>query len=265
MPTLAASSAPTAQYPFQVSSVTLSNTLVPTERSDDGEDAKQDEDLSDDAIAALLREAEERLRAQALVCPSTSHPSSLSLVSGQPELATSLPKLNPGTLPKPYILTQRNISRTVPETHVTPSNAALGAHNITDPVVVRRKLKEDEKEATAGSKWFDMPRTNLTPSIKRDLQLLAMRGVLDPKRHYKQNVLKGFPTYSQMGTVIEGNTEFFSSRLTRKERKQTILEEIVSSHETTQRFKRKTAEIDAKKRAGKKRFYKAKVEKHRKY
>ena len=59
-----------------------------------------------------------------------------------------------------------------------------------------------------------------------------------------------------MGTVIEGNTEYFSSRLTKRERKQTILEEVLSSENTIARFKRKQAEIDLDRRSGKKAHYK---------
>lgn len=43
-----------------------------------------------------------------------------------------------------------------------------------------------------------MPRTDLTPELKRDLQLLKMRGVIDPKRFYKKDKQAGFPKYSQV-------------------------------------------------------------------
>ena len=59
--------------------------------------------------------------------------------------------------------------------------------------------------------WFGLPRTDLNPETKRDFQLLKMRGVLDPKRFYKKDSGKAAaPEYSQIGTVIEGPTEFYS-------------------------------------------------------
>ena len=43
-------------------------------------------------------------------------------------------------------------------------------------------LNPQDKKATSGSEWYNLPRTSLTPELKRDLQLLKMRSVLDPKR-----------------------------------------------------------------------------------
>ena len=63
-----------------------------------------------------------------------------------------------------------------------------------------------------------MPRTEITPQIRRDLQLLKLRNVLDPKRHYRKDDSKGFPKYFQTGKIVDGPTEFFSARLTKKER-----------------------------------------------
>lgn len=100
-----------------------------------------------------------------------------------------------------------------------------------------------------------MPRTNLTPELKRDLQLIKMRGVLDPHRHYKKDN-SAFPEYSQAGTVIEGNTEFFSSRLKKKDRKRTLVEEVMADEDSRRRFKNKYEEIQTKNRSGKKEFFK---------
>lgn len=78
-----------------------------------------------------------------------------------------------------------------------------------------------------------MPKTDLTPELRRDLQLLKMRNVLDPKRHYKKDNKKGdVPAFSQVGTIIEGATEFYSSRLKNKDRKQTMLEEVIARNRT---------------------------------
>lgn len=103
-----------------------------------------------------------------------------------------------------------------------------------------------------------MPKTELTPELRRDLQLLKMRNVLDPKRHYKKdNSRNDLPAFSQVGTVIEGATEFYSSRLNKKERKQTILEEVIAQEQDSGRFKRKYEDISKAKTSGKKNFYKA--------
>lgn len=84
-----------------------------------------------------------------------------------------------------------------------------------------------------------------------------MRSVLDPKRHYKKEGSKPkIPEFSQVGTIIEGPTEFFSARLTNKDRKRTLVEEVLEGEKATQRFKSKYNEIQEAKTSGKKAHYK---------
>jgi hypothetical protein len=115
------------------------------------------------------------------------------------------------------------------------------------------------KRATAGSDWYNLPRTTLTPELKRDLQLLRLRSVLDPHRHYKKDNdrLNQVPEFSQVGTIIEGPTEYFSSRLTNKERKRTFAEEVLAGEKANGRFKSKYREIQKGKVSGKRAHYKA--------
>lgn len=102
-----------------------------------------------------------------------------------------------------------------------------------------------------------MPKTEITTSLKRDLQLIEMRNVLDPHRHYKKNNRKGkLPTFSQIGTVVEGPTEWFSGRINRKDRSKTFAEEEMRNEAATGRFKRKYNEIQESKTSGKKAHYK---------
>lgn len=97
----------------------------------------------------------------------------------------------------------------------------------------------------------------MTPELKRDLQLIRMRSVLDPKRHYKKENGKAKPPeYSQVGTIIEGPTEFFSNRITKKDRKKNFVEETLALERGTKRFQAKYRDIQANKTSGKKSFYK---------
>lgn len=115
-----------------------------------------------------------------------------------------------------------------------------------------------EKKATAGSDWFNLPKTELTPELSRDLKLLKMRGVLDPHRHYKKmNSKSDVPAFSQVGTIIEGPTEYYNGRLNNKDRKKTFVEEVLAQEQQTGRFKKKYNEIQKTKTSGKKAFYKA--------
>ena len=89
-----------------------------------------------------------------------------------------------------------------------------------------------------------------------------MRGVLDPKRHYKKEGTKlKVPEFSQVGTIIEGPTEVFSGRLSSKDRKRTFVEEVMNTEKASGRFKNKYGEIQAAKTSGKKAHYKALKEK----
>lgn len=103
-----------------------------------------------------------------------------------------------------------------------------------------------------------MPRTNIEdPKVKREFQMLRLRGILDPKKHFKKDTRKDpFPQYSQMGTLIEGPTEYYSARVARKERRQTLVEEVLASGEANNKFKAKYDKIQEKKMSGKKAHYK---------
>ena len=84
-----------------------------------------------------------------------------------------------------------------------------------------------------------------------------MRDVLDPKRHYKKEGSKPqIPEYSQVGTIIEGPTEYFSARLSNRDRKRTLVEEVLAGERTSGRFKSKYNEIQEAKTSGKKAHYK---------
>jgi uncharacterized protein YdhG (YjbR/CyaY superfamily) len=104
----------------------------------------------------------------------------------------------------------------------------------------------------------------LTDEFKRDFTLIKHRNVLDPHRHYKKDK-SGIPEFSSMGTVIEGNTEFFNARINKKDRKKTILEEILADKSGTARFKRKFEDIQQSKKSGKKEYYKNLKEARNKY
>jgi hypothetical protein len=83
-----------------------------------------------------------------------------------------------------------------------------------------------------------------------------MREMLDPKRHYKKAGKFKIPEYSQMGTIIEGPTEFFSSRLNKGDRRKTLVDEALEAEDRSKRFKTKYLETQKKKQSGKKAFYK---------
>jgi|SRR5579871_6638515 len=99
-----------------------------------------------------------------------------------------------------------------------------------------------------------MPATEITPTLKRDLTLLQMRDVLDPKRHYRASS-KTLPKYFQTGRIIESPHEFFSARIKKKDRKETIVQELLADQKSREYFKRKYNEIQEKSTSGGKKWY----------
>jgi hypothetical protein len=117
----------------------------------------------------------------------------------------------------------------------------------------------------AGADWFNLPRTSNDPQTKRDLQMIKLRSVLAMgKQHFKKDTRRDpFPEFSQIGTLVEGPTEFYSARLTKKERKRTLVEEVLSSGQALSKFKSKYNEIQERKSSGKKAHYKKVVARRR--
>ncbi|KAF4467579.1 hypothetical protein FALBO_5558 [Fusarium albosuccineum] len=196
-------------------------------------------DISDDQVDELLRKAEQRLK---------NGSASADLV----------PAAAGGVKPD---------AGTVVQHQQQPANSSSSSGSKKSDLSVRAPPQpqmgpKTKEKTTAGSDWFDLPKTNLTPEFKRDWQLLRMRGILDPKNQ-KKALRASAPEYSQVGEIIAGPTEFYSARLTRKERKGSMLEEVMSSYDSN-KFTNKYAGIQKQKSSGKKGFYKKLVAQRRK-
>ncbi|KAK9871297.1 hypothetical protein WA026_011566 [Henosepilachna vigintioctopunctata] len=109
-----------------------------------------------------------------------------------------------------------------------------------------KKLREErrkEREKTKGSKWFGLGAPEITEEVKRDLEILQMRSVLDPKRFYKKNDNKVLPKYFQIGKVMDSPLDYYSNRLTNKERKKTLVDELMADAQFKKYSKAKYVEI----------------------
>ncbi|CAL7947870.1 unnamed protein product [Xylocopa violacea] len=111
------------------------------------------------------------------------------------------------------------------------------------------EMRRKERSKTKGSDWFNMRAPELTPEVKHDLEVLQMRSVLDPKRFYKKNDLKTLPKFFQVGKVMDSPLDYYSGRLVKKERKKTIVDELMADAQFSKYNKRKYKEIiDEKKK-----------------
>lgn len=105
-----------------------------------------------------------------------------------------------------------------------------------------------ERALTKGKKWFNLPATEMTEEVKHDLEVMQMRSVLDPKHFYKKVNSKALPKYFQIGKVVDSPLDFYDGRLTKKERKRTIVDELMADAEFAKFNKRKYKEIVDEKR-----------------
>ncbi|KAL6051647.1 Deoxynucleotidyltransferase terminal-interacting protein 2 [Balamuthia mandrillaris] len=125
---------------------------------------------------------------------------------------------------------------------------ALHKRETAPPLDSRKEKKKEKKPETAGRGWFDLPAPEMTAELKRDLQMIRLRNYMDPKQHYKRIPKRG-PKYFQIGTIVDGPTDFYSSRVPKRDRKRTIVEEVMADEQARQWAKRKFSELQRSKQA----------------
>ncbi|PGH27925.1 hypothetical protein AJ80_00475 [Polytolypa hystricis UAMH7299] len=216
----------------------------------------EETELSDEQIQKLLQEAEARLLQSVSVVSDSLTQADSNSKRGPNSLR--IPTLDNYIVERPYVSEKDNIA-TIDKPRVVPASDKKLADTIRTVVSEAPGPSQDNNaKPTSGPEWFNLPKTDLTPQLKRDLQLLRMRSVLDPKRHYKKDNGKFKPPeYSQVGTIVEGPTEFFSARISNKDRRKTFVEEALSTETSNGRFKRKYGEIQDAKTSGRKAHYKS--------
>lgn len=124
-------------------------------------------------------------------------------------------------------------------------NSAIYDPNINAaPPLIPAKSK---REKTLGKGWFDMKPATLDGSMKGDIKMVEMRNYLDPKRFYKNP--DKIKKVLHVGTVVEGAAEYTTNRMTKKERKQSLVGEIIADKQIKEYTKRKYVEIQQEKEA----------------
>ncbi|NXT78976.1 TDIF2 protein, partial [Zapornia atra] len=112
-----------------------------------------------------------------------------------------------------------------------------------------KKQRRAEREKTTGDGWFGMKAPEITSELKNDLKVLKMRASLDPKHFYKKNDRDGLPKYFQVCPVVDSPIDFYHSRIPKKQRKRTIVEELLADSEFRRYNKKKYQEIMSEKAA----------------
>mmetsp|Transcript_8451 Transcript_8451/g.14342 ORF Transcript_8451/g.14342 Transcript_8451/m.14342 type:complete len:225 (+) Transcript_8451:94-768(+) len=132
-------------------------------------------------------------------------------------------------------------------------NSALYTPSVqTAPSVDKAKASAKKN---LGKGWFDIEPATMTDDLKRDIKIIQMRNYLDSKRFYKNPDRTGKVLH--VGTVVGGFADSKSSRLTRKERKQSILDEVLADKKITKYSKDKYLAIQKEKSNKRKTFKKS--------
>lgn len=123
--------------------------------------------------------------------------------------------------------------------------------------LAKENKNKNQHVGPTNEEWFTLP----TPTgefahrVQRDLQLIKHRASLDPKRHYKKEKWNP-PERFAVGTIVEDKSEYFSGRLPRKQRGETMLSTLLKDTDSRSYLKRKYGEIQNEKRG--RRFGKSK-------
>uniref|UniRef100_A0A0M3HXD1 Fcf2 domain-containing protein n=1 Tax=Ascaris lumbricoides TaxID=6252 RepID=A0A0M3HXD1_ASCLU len=203
----------------------------------DRNEKQNDGDAADENVAVNVEETRKKRRKKSkeensYSTTTISHPCKSSAVASF--IGISEDKAIKELLAKSII--QPGFEKILGEGHKPMSRRALAR---------QRKVVPAERERTKGQDWFDLPATEMTEERVRDLQIIQMRDALDTKTHYKRNDRSVLPKYFQVGTIVENKADFYSSRIPKKQRKRTIVEELMADEEFQTKQKKKYDEIKA--------------------
>ena len=122
------------------------------------------------------------------------------------------------------------------------ASTSLEGTGMVQPLHTSRKAKKQLKPDTASAAWGHMTAKELTPELKRDLQIIRMRGVLDPKRFYRSSDMKKeLPKYFQVGTLIGGAEDAGA----KKKPGGTMLQDVMGDAKIRKRTKEQFGKIQA--------------------
>ena len=122
----------------------------------------------------------------------------------------------------------------------------------TVPPLVPRKKRMREDDDTAGPKWFNMKRPELTPEIIHDVNAMRLRSHLNPKKFYKKKDIEDMPKYFQIGTVMPSPFEPKSHSLEKSSRRKPLVEQLLEDDSQLNFSRKKWLEVrEARKRLNK--------------
>lgn len=112
------------------------------------------------------------------------------------------------------------------------------------PAPLSKKKQPGKRKAASnsGPGWFGLQSAPLTASNRRELEILQLQPYLMEQQRMKRPDRKGIPSFFQIGRVVEGAQEFYSSRIPKKQRQRSFIDELISDSAFKSRVIKKTSE-----------------------
>lgn len=221
------------------------NLLRKEQDNDDDDDDEAEDDEEEDKVGEKQKKtgaAEKNLKKGLVVKPSLAFTALNDKLMSAGRVSSVRLNLKPSTSSSSSGSSNNNKDR---RNAVEEAQANSDIYNSSKIAAPPLQPPMDTKKKTLGKGWFDLEPAVLDESLKRDIKMIQMRNYIDPKRFYK-NPDKA-KAVLHVGTVIEGVGEYKSARLTNKERRTTILGEILADKQIKQYTKRKYLEIQESK------------------
>merc|ERR1711991_77608 len=111
----------------------------------------------------------------------------------------------------------------------------------------KAKKKPGDVPATSGASHFDLPNTPMTPELENTFRLLEMRPYIYKQQNYKKALKWQRPSYFGVGTVQDDAKDYYSTRVKRKDRKQSLAAEFLEDPSLLQYVEQRRAKLDAQK------------------
>ena len=111
-----------------------------------------------------------------------------------------------------------------------------------------KKERKLERSKTLGKKYFDFKPSEMTEELKRDLKIIKSRNIIGKGQFSNvSDYKKKLPSAVQIGTIVEDKTEYFSSRVPKKMRQKTLVDELAADFDFRKKLKEKFMKIQSSK------------------
>ena len=137
--------------------------------------------------------------------------------------------------------------RTDDATDAALARAFAAAQTGQGPKRKKRKTRAEKRAPAkdAGPGWYNLGRADATVSAD-DRAALALRGVADPKRHYKRQDAPS--EFAALGTVVAGKFDGASGTLKKRERKTGLMGELLADSGARSYAKRRFTAVQERQR-----------------